>query len=190
MIQAIVFDCFGVLTSDKWKEFIAAQSPEKVQAIRDIHTAFDKHLISYQDFQKEVAELSGASTEELDDVFLQKTIRAKNEPLIVFIKELKKQYKIAILSNVGTGWIRDEFLTADEQKHFDAMVFSYEVGYAKPDQEIYEITAERLNVPANACVMIDDSQPNIDGALAAGWQAILYHNLPQLKSELLAKTNE
>ncbi len=190
MIRAIVFDCFGVLTSDKWKEFIAAQPADKVQAIRDIHTAFDKHLISYSDFQKQVAELSGASDRELDDVFLQKTIRPKNEPLFVFIQTLKQQYKIAILSNVGTGWIRDEFLTADEQQLFDTMVFSYEVGYAKPDPEMYEITAERLSVPANQCVMIDDSQPNIDGALAAGWQAILYHDLTQLKSELLAKMSQ
>ena len=86
MIKAIVFDCFGVLTSDLWKEFQATQPPDKVQLIRGIHWAFDKRQMSYTEFQRKIEEITGASTAELDNIFLVDTDRTKNEPLFLFIR--------------------------------------------------------------------------------------------------------
>lgn len=187
MIKAIVFDCFGVLTADLWKEFQATQPPDKVKLIRGIHWAFDKRQISYPEFQAQIAAVTGASAAELDNIFLVDTDRSKNQPLFLFINQLKQTYKIGLLSNVGTAWVREEFLTTEERQLFDVMVLSYEVGYAKPESEIFDLTAQRLGFQPEECLLIDDSEANCLGAQKRGWQTITYQNWPQLKNDLQAK---
>ena len=43
---------------------------------------------------------------------------------------------------------------------------------AKPDRQIFELTAERLGVDADEVVFLDDTQACVDGARATGWHAI------------------
>ncbi|MFI9385255.1 HAD-IA family hydrolase [Kutzneria sp. NPDC052558] len=51
---------------------------------------------------------------------------------------------------------------------FDVLVFSGDVGVAKPDVEIYRLTVARLGLAAGECVFVDDLAVNIRGAVAAG----------------------
>ncbi len=44
------------------------------------------------------------------------------------------------------------------------------VGCRKPEARIYELTLERLGLPAEECLFIDDLEPNIEGAEAARLQ--------------------
>jgi HAD superfamily hydrolase (TIGR01509 family) len=67
---------------------------------------------------------------------------------------------------------------------FDVVVVSGEVGFAKPDREIYHHTADLLEVEPAECVFIDDRQAYVSGAEQAGMQAILYQDFEQMKTEL------
>ncbi|MDQ0379306.1 HAD-IA family hydrolase [Amycolatopsis thermophila] len=71
-------------------------------------------------------------------------------------------------------------------RHFDALVFSGEVGIAKPDPRVFRLTAERLGLPATGCVMVDDSRANIDGATAAGMVGVHHTSVPDTLAELSA----
>ena len=51
---------------------------------------------------------------------------------------------------------------------FDAWVISGEVGLRKPDPAIYELAAERLGLPPEACVFVDDLPGNLKPARALG----------------------
>jgi FMN phosphatase YigB (HAD superfamily) len=52
------------------------------------------------------------------------------------------------------------------------------VGVAKPDPRIYRIAAERLGVETGDCLFVDD-QPNfVEGALAAGMDAVVIGDEP------------
>jgi FMN phosphatase YigB (HAD superfamily) len=42
---------------------------------------------------------------------------------------------------------------------------------AKPDPRIFDAFAERVGARAADIVLLDDLQPNIDAARAAGWRA-------------------
>jgi putative hydrolase of the HAD superfamily len=53
-------------------------------------------------------------------------------------------------------------------------VCSAEVGWAKPEAEIYALACRRLGVPASACVFVDDHEPNVQAADAAGMRGVLY----------------
>jgi HAD superfamily hydrolase (TIGR01509 family) len=64
------------------------------------------------------------------------------------------------------------------------MIFSYEVGLAKPDPRIFILACERLRVSTHEAVMIDDVEPYCMAARAEGLSAILFTDLSHLKDEL------
>jgi putative hydrolase of the HAD superfamily len=57
---------------------------------------------------------------------------------------------------------------------FDAWVISSRVGLRKPDPAIYELAAERLGLPAAACVFVDDLPGNLKPARALGMATVLH----------------
>jgi epoxide hydrolase-like predicted phosphatase len=67
---------------------------------------------------------------------------------------------------------------------FDVIVISGEVGMRKPDPEIYALTAERLGLPPQACVFVDDLAPNVRGAAAVGMVGVLHRSYDETVNEL------
>lgn len=87
-----------------------------------------------------------------------------------------------------TNWAADPFREARERFPFlerpRGITVSGEVGYIKPDREIYELHAASFGIEPSAALFIDDSQKNVDGAKAAGWQAVLFQNAKTLEEDL------
>jgi HAD superfamily hydrolase (TIGR01509 family) len=69
---------------------------------------------------------------------------------------------------------------------FDALVFSGEVGVAKPDPKVYRLTALRLDLPADRCVFVDDAAVNVRGAVAAGMVGVHHTSVVGTLGELAA----
>jgi putative hydrolase of the HAD superfamily len=90
----------------------------------------------------------------------------KNDVLLDYIRELKKSYKIGMLSNVANNWIRDYFLTEDEQALFDEMIMSFEVGMTKPDPRIFLLACDRLRVGPHEAVLVDDVEHELNEILS------------------------
>lgn len=79
----------------------------------------------------------------------------------------------ALVSNSwGTAAYPRERLAA----HFDTTVISGEVGLRKPDADIFELTLDRLGVPASACVFVDDNEINIVAAERLGMVGVLHEH--------------
>lgn len=58
--------------------------------------------------------------------------------------------------------------------HFDAAVFSAEVGVAKPDPRIYQIACDRLGVTPDRCLYVGDGgSRELTGAKAVGMHPVL-----------------
>ncbi len=96
--------------------------------------------------------------------------------------EFKPRCKIGILSN-SSGDIT-QLLPPPDRQLFDDATLSYEHSVAKPHPEIYKIAAKRLGVESEECIYIDDYGYRVEGAKAAGMQAILYRDFRQMKTEL------
>jgi len=64
------------------------------------------------------------------------------------------------------------------------MVISGMVGYVKPEPEIYHIMLEKIGMPAQECLFIDDSLPNIKQANTMGFNTIHFTSPEQLKKEI------
>ena len=67
---------------------------------------------------------------------------------------------------------------------FDAQVFSYQVGALKPDPCMYEAILAALGVEAREALFIDDSPINVEGARAAGMEAVRFVGTEALVEEL------
>jgi FMN phosphatase YigB (HAD superfamily) len=182
MVKAVIFDCFGVLTTDHWKEFLATLPKAQVEPARTIIYKYDSSQLDESEFLAEVRALTGRLPIAVERLLDNEV--SKNEELLVYIRKIKPFYKIGLLSNIGSNWIRKSFLSSVEQNLFDEMIFSYEVNMAKPDSGIFELAAARLGESPKNCVMVDDSDGHSAAASKTGMTAIVYQDFEQLKREL------
>lgn len=182
MIKAIIFDCFGVLTADAWHAFRVSLPPEPSQKAQQLNQDYDSGKITEEEFIKEVARISGYTKDYVTDVM--KNDSPKNIVLLKYIASLKDKYKIGLLSNVANNWIRDDFLSYQEQKLFDQMLFSFELGITKPNPKIFHIAADRLGVNTAETVLIDDIDRYCEAAEREGMKAIPYKDFAQMKGDL------
>jgi putative hydrolase of the HAD superfamily len=67
---------------------------------------------------------------------------------------------------------------------FELVVDSAFVGMRKPDPRIYELTLERLGLPAEACAFVDDLEHNCEAATALGIHAVWFRDTDQALAEL------
>ncbi|MGW4486914.1 HAD-IA family hydrolase [Amycolatopsis sp. NPDC004368] len=72
----------------------------------------------------------------------------------------------------------------DLAEYFDTLVFSGEVGVAKPDREIYLVAADRLGLAAATCAFVDDAARNVRGAAEAGMVGIHHVAMTSTLEEL------
>jgi putative hydrolase of the HAD superfamily len=183
MIKAIVFDCFGVLTSDGWlpfKQKYFAHDTQKYQEATALNALANAQKITYQQFLDGIAKLANIARTEVD-VAMHTT--HKNDEMLKLVHELSTHYRIGMLSNISGDWLNQLF-TPDEIALFDAVALSYKTGYAKPHQKAYEIIAQRLGCSAEECVFIDDQQSFVQAAVESGMHGILFKSHAQLLQEL------
>jgi len=108
-----------------------------------------------------------------------------NEEMIELMHELKASgLKMAMLTNNVREWepLWRAMLPVDEI--FEEIVDSAFVGCRKPEARIYELTLERIGLPAEACLFIDDLKPNVEGAEAAGMSAVHFRDNAQAIAEI------
>lgn len=183
MIKAIIFDCFGVLTTDLLMEFTSTLPANVMSGVHELIHKRSSGQLSRDKFVNELSFLTNHSKHEINKVTTPGGV--KNIKLLKLIEDLKNnKYKIGLLSNVGSDWVKKEFLTDIEQKLFDDILLSYEVNLIKPDPLIFKLAAERLDVKTNECVLIDDIESYCLAAKKEGMQTITYKTFENTKQEL------
>jgi putative hydrolase of the HAD superfamily len=93
-----------------------------------------------------------------------------------FVAGLRPRFTTAILSNSADGARREEQRRFGFEDLVDTVIYSHEVGLAKPDPAIYALTCERLGVSPSEVVFLDDNAASVEAAKGCGWQAILHRN--------------
>jgi putative hydrolase of the HAD superfamily len=110
-----------------------------------------------------------------------------NEQMIELMRELKAEgYRMAMLTNNVREWepLWRSMLPVDEI--FEAVVDSGFVGVRKPEPPIYEMTLERIGLPGEVCLFVDDLPHNCDGAREAGMTAVHFRDNDQAIAEIRA----
>ncbi|MCW3017505.1 MAG: haloacid dehalogenase [Solirubrobacterales bacterium] len=89
--------------------------------------------------------------------------------------------KTGLLSN---SWGASTYPADTLDKLFDVLVISGELGVRKPDVAIYETAIQRMGLPAQQLVFVDDLPGNLKPARALGIHTILHTDTAKTLAEL------
>lgn len=177
MIRALIFDCFGVLYHGSLGHLRELLPADRRQDLTDLNKSSDYGYISRQEYLDGAAAIMEMSPTELESITAQQHIR--NEQLVDYVRSMKDQYKIGLLSNVGSEVMNTLFSPDEQAELFDVVVLSSDIGMTKPNPDIFEFTADKLGVKPEECLMIDDLLGNIQGAERIGMRGVVYSTFEQ-----------
>jgi putative hydrolase of the HAD superfamily len=190
MIKAVLFDYGGVLSpgGKSIKNVYAAlfDIPEDqidLKAIR--HGDFRSGKISSDEFFTNLSKIYGRQV-TADEFSKSSDIFVRSHGVYDLAQELRKNgIQTGILSNIYD--VSADILKRDDfYKDFDPIILSYEVGYAKPDPEIYQIATERLGVKPDQVLFIDDQEKCLPPARQLGMHVIRADNEEQIVTDTKA----
>lgn len=193
MIKAIIFDCFGVLVGRGYDDTYRHAGGDPIKDKRFIHDILAQAslgLIPEEEFSKTVAEHIGITVETYKQAVEE--AEGPNFELLKLAKELRKNYKTAILSNVNNGVLERKIPAKWLKDCFDVLIVSAELGFIKPESKAYVHTAQELGVELEECVFIDDNPMFVQAAKSLGMKGIVYTEFESMKQQLdkiLANSN-
>ena len=188
MIKAVIFDCFGVVFFDDFEKAYKHFGGDVVNDAEFIEQFLFDVSKGKQSWYEGIKERFGVSKQEWNEV--NKEINSFNLELLNYIKELRQNYKVALLSNVGSDGLASYMDYQVLEDHFDAICESAKIGFAKPEARAYEVAADMLGVRLDECVFTDDRMPYIEGAQHVGMKTILFKNTDQFKKEMELLLND
>lgn len=96
-----------------------------------------------------------------------------NKDVVSTLAELRKRYKLGIITNGNSLAQNGKIEKSGIRKMFETVVISDDVGSRKPEARIFEIAADRIGFKAEECLYVGDTFSNdIYGAVRAGMKAI------------------
>jgi putative hydrolase of the HAD superfamily len=192
-IVSVIFDWGGVLADDPrpglmqyCAKALGVSKKRYISTHDKFGGDFQKGLISEEAFWTKVCE-DLSRPEPNHPSLWGEAFRAVYSPradVFAIAAKLHDQgYKIALLSNTEVPAM--EFFYERGYDSFNVLVFSCTEGTAKPESRIYQVTLDKLGVPAAQAVFIDDRPAFIEGAQQVGLNTILFKNVDQVKTELV-----
>jgi len=198
-MRAVVFDIGGVLeiTPDRgvttqWEERLHLKPGELDRRMGNVWRDGSLGKRSEEDVRRSLGAMLEMDQARVD-AFMQdiwdEYLGDLNGELAAYFTDLRPRYQTALLSNSFVGARSRE----QERYHFaemtDFIIYSHEVGVAKPEPRIFELTWERLGAPPNDIIFLDDVEVNVAAARALGLHAILFSDTNQAIADIQACLN-
>ncbi|HET7870732.1 MAG TPA: HAD family phosphatase [Actinomycetota bacterium] len=188
--QGLLLDYGGVLTTSESESFAAfcrqtGVDPRRLSSlIARAYTGvepdgmiaeLERGRVMEPEFERWLAaELSPGLEEPLDPIGLTARLFARVRP----DDRMLRAVRLARSTGIRAVLLSNSWGAGDDQRRqadlFDAILISRDVGLRKPEQGIYVLAAERIGLPAKACLFVDDMADNVRGARAAGMVALLH----------------
>ena len=153
----------------------------------EITRDFEKGLISPKEFHRRAAKLLGVTMPFKDFATIWNDIFWEDKESCDLARQLKKNYKLFLLSNVNRlhfEYIEKKF---DIIKIFDEVILSYLVGAQKPDKLIFDDVVRRAGGDRAGLLYIDDREDLIKEALSMGIDSIRFEGADKLKKVMAEK---
>lgn len=178
-VSFIFFDVNGCLVYFYQRAFdrLAAMTGMRSDLIETIFWRYNddvcKGVMSMSDFNTRLAkELA------LEDINWEEYYLDAVEP-VTEMQELitwaSERYRIGLFTNIMPG-----FLNAMKRNGtipdlaYDVVIDSSEIGFIKPEADMYQIAQERAGVPGDEILLLDDSRPNLMAADKLGWHVLWF----------------
>ncbi len=185
MIKAIIFDFGGVITTRGYLLWMKEEIPnfESNKLFYDnLSDKYDLGIITHKEFTEIIAKESGIGKDVIWKKIFNKIF--VNGELLKIINKLKKNYKIALLTNFNNKPLNDLLIKYKLEKYFNIKVISSLQKIHKPDIKIYQVALSLLKIKPEEAIFIDDSQKYIDGGKKAGIKSFLFTTNQKLINDL------
>jgi len=205
MIEAVIFDFGGVLTSSPFEAFARYETERGLPADIIRRTNAANHLENaWAKFER--AEVDIAAFDQLfaaESLALGAEVRGRDvlpllsgdlrPEMVEALKRIETKFKTGCITNnlpnnaIGSASGRSLYV-AEVMVLFDHVIESAKIGLRKPDPRIYRMMTEALGVDPGHCVYLDDLGVNLKPAREMGMTTIKVVNASQAIAELEAAT--
>ena len=202
-IKACIFDLDGVIVDTAHYHFLAwKRLAEELGFVLTLHDNERLKGVSRMKSLDIVLELGGvaASNREREILANKKNTwfndyveRMVPEEIFPGVKELlgnlkKSGVKVGLASSSKNARTVIQLLRIQDQ--FDAIVDGTMITHSKPDPEIFLLTAQKLDVSPDMCVVFEDAEAGVEAALAAGMKCVGVGKEEQLRraDKIVAQT--
>ena len=189
-MKAVIFDLYETLVTE-WvsDKYYSTKCADDLGIEHDLfrsiwescHKQMDTGESTYRQVLRTICEEAGVEPlEERLDVCEKKRVETKNQcftrredAIVRMLSDLKATgIKLALCSNCSADEVSG-FFSSDLYKFFDLVILSYQVGVAKPDEKIYQLCCERLDVQPSECLYVGDgSSRELFGAQEVGMKPL------------------
>ncbi len=149
----------------------------------ETHRQFERGDISEEEFLNNTLNIFDGKVNKETFITIYSEIFTLNENVATLLPELKKKYRLMLLSNTNPihyrFWIKFDFV-----KNFEKLFLSHEVRAVKPEEKIYKAVEHYTKALPEEHVFIDDVKEYADAAKKLGWDAIQFTGYDNLLKEL------
>ena len=191
MIKGIIFDYNGVFSGADWywtlvRKQLGSEFEKHEADFIELANRTDLGEITPDEFKNQVAERLGITRQDLDD--FRSAIYNSNdylrEDLVTLVEELKKKYKIAMLSNYSATTLLPILKEYNLERLFDYVGISSEIGYIKPDHRAFDHVLDAMGLERNDVLFVDDNHGHAVAAEELGIQSVTFTDTPRFKQYL------
>ena len=199
MIEAVLFDFGGVITTSPFDNFALLEERRGVPAdtIRRINSAnpdanawaqYERNDVDVAGFCELFEAEAAALGFEIPGQEVLDCLRTEIRPFMVdAVRTIGQRYRTAMLTNnFSAGDDPGSGSHGDAKKLFEVIVESSKAGVRKPTPRFYELACEALEVAPDACVFLDDLGINLKPARAMGMTTIKVVGAAEAITELEA----
>jgi len=183
MIKAVIFDFGNVICAFDNDRFLRSLLPHTDLRLEDLKDAiygsdlpnlYETGLISSEEFFRQATRTGNLSISREDFFRAFTDIFTPIPGTFGLIRDLKKTYKVGLLSNTNEWHYERYFKTVEVLPLFDSVTLSFVVKEMKPGAKIYLDAVGKLAVRPEECAYIDDIEAYAEGARRLGMQGIRY----------------
>jgi putative hydrolase of the HAD superfamily len=191
----LILDYGNVLTRPQdqaWMERAAEGLGASVPAFRSAYWRYrhdyDADLPAREYWRRVIAASRATGDGVLSEPDLRRLIAADVDSWVDYHNEVwglaaefhRAGGRAALLSNSGPEVMARVRADHPLEARFDAVVISCEVGLAKPDPRIYRLCLERLGLPPQEALFVDDRLDNIEAAALVGLRTVQFEGADAL----------
>lgn len=182
MYTTFLFDFYDVIRIDPYKKWLRDHGFKREGEFYDVAAQYDRGMLDFEGLMGELSRLSGERESEIDKAF--KSANNFDEDVIYLISRLKLRFKIGMISNAGGPGLRVIIKEKGIVSLFDEIIISGEVGYIKPEPEIFYVALERLNSRPYETIFVDDNLLNCISARDLGIKSLQFTGYSKLINDL------
>lgn len=193
-IAAVFFDIGGVLEitpptgwQARWEAELSLPAGAIDDRMHDVWRDGTVGAIAEADVHAELRRQLGLSADQLSRMledYWAEYLGTLDSALLNAFARLRPRFRTGIISNSFVGAREREQERYGFGDCCDTIVYSHEVGCAKPDARIFELACERLRVEPRSALLVDDVGGHLTAAARLGMRGLLHEETAQTIREL------